>query len=292
MDSFQPGDIVVRKSYGCDIIFRIKAIYENKEGKIIAVLKGVDIRLMADAPLDDLTQIVEIDYSRYRNESMAQNNVKVKTVLEHRKIIRSKGPWRSNALALPEGEEYFDIPGRVLHIDGDEEYLNKCLDAYRKLRIPNYGFSVPEKEQSKVILYYLQKYQPDILVITGHDGLVKDARDFKSLDSYRNSQHFIDTVKAARRFMPGRDDLVIFAGACQSYYEELLKAGANFASSPRRVFIHIFDPVFIVEKIAYSSIKETLTLNEVLSNTVTGIEGVGGIETRGCFRLGYPKSPY
>ncbi|HHT62537.1 MAG: sporulation peptidase YabG [Bacillota bacterium] len=292
MVNIQPGDIVARKSYGCDIIFRVKAIYENQEKRIIAVLKGVDIRLIADAPIEDLTQIVEIDYSRYRNENMMQNNAKVKNVLEHRKIMRSKGPWRSNALAVPEGEEYFDIPGKVLHIDGDEEYLKKCLDAYRKLKIPHQGFSVPEKEQPKVILYYLQKYQPDILVITGHDGLIKEARDFKNLDNYRNSRHFIETVKVARRFMPGRDDLVIFAGACQSYYEELLAAGANFASSPRRVFIHIFDPVFIVEKIAFTSIKETLTLNDVLSNTVTGVEGVGGIETRGCFRLGYPKSPY
>lgn len=292
MNSIQPGDIVTRKSYGHDVIFRVKAVYENKEGKKIAVLKGVDVRLMADAPLADLEQIIEIDYSRYRNENMLQNNTKVKSLLEHRKLFRSKGPWRSNAVAVPEGEEYFDIPGKVLHIDGDEEYLNKCLDAYRKLKIPCQGFSVPEQEQPKVILYYLQKYQPDILVITGHDGLIKDAPDFRSLDSYRNSRHFIETVKAARRFIPGRDDLVIFAGACQSYYEELLAAGANFASSPRRIFIHIFDPVFIVEKIAYTSIKETLTLNEVLSNTVTGTDGVGGIETRGCFRLGYPKSPY
>jgi spore coat assembly protein len=292
MVNIQPGDIVGRKSYGCDIIFRVKAIYENQDKKIIAIIKGVDIRLIADAPVEDLTRIVEIDYNRYRSKNIIQNNEKVKNVLDHRKTMRYKGQWRSHAVAFPLGEEYFEIPGKVLHIDGDEEYLQKCLDAYRKLRIPNHGFCVPEKEQPKVILYYLQKYQPDILVITGHDGLIKEAREFRNIDNYRNSRHFIETVKTARRFIPGRDDLVIFAGACQSYYEELLQAGANFASSPRRVFIHIFDPVFIVEKIAYTSIKETLTLNDVLENTVTGIEGVGGIETRGCFRLGYPKSPY
>ncbi len=292
MAGIQPGDIVTRKSYSNDIVFRIKAVYENKEGKIIAVLKGVDVRLMADAFLEDLEPVVEIEYHRYRSENMALNNGKLKSVLDYRRQMLNKGLWRNRSLALSEEEEYFDIPGKVLHIDGDEEYLNKCLDAYRKLKIPCHGCTVPEKEQADVILYYLQKYQPDILVITGHDGLLKDARDFKSMDSYRNSRYFVDTVRAARRVIPSRDNLVIFAGACQSFYEELLDAGANFASSPKRVFIHIFDPVFIVEKIAYTSIKETLTLNDILANTVTGVDGVGGVETKGCFRLGYPKSPY
>ncbi|MCR6545224.1 sporulation peptidase YabG [Dehalobacterium formicoaceticum] len=292
MNKIQAGDIVARRSYGFDIIFRVKAIYENQAGKLIAILKGVDIRLVADAPLEDLVPIVNLEYNRYRNVSAEQNNEKLNHILTNRRISRDHGVWRSNALNLMDGAEYFDMPGKVLHIDGDEEYLKKCLDAYQKLKIPCHGFSIPEQEQPKLILHYLQKHQPDILVITGHDGLTKDAFDFRSMDSYRNSRHFIETVKAARRFIPGRDDLVIFAGACQSYYEEILKAGANFASSPRRVFIHIFDPVFIVEKIAYTSIKETLTLNDVLANTVTGIDGVGGIETRGCFRLGYPKSPY
>ncbi|MGI6677913.1 MAG: sporulation peptidase YabG [Dehalobacterium sp.] len=292
MNNIQAGDIVVRRSYGFDIVFRVKAIYENQAGKLIAILKGVDIRLIADAPLEDLVAIIDLDYNRYRNASAAQNKAKLDHILAQRMISQDHGVWRSGALNLMDEAEYFDMPGRVLHIDGDEEYLKKCLDAYQKLKIPCHGFSIPEREQPKVILQYLQKYQPDILVITGHDGLIKETPDFRSMDSYRNSRHFIETVKTARRFMPGRDDLVIFAGACQSYYEEILIAGANFASSPRRVFIHIFDPVFIVEKISYTSIKETLTLNDVLTNTVTGIDGVGGIETRGCFRLGFPKSPY
>ncbi len=33
------------------------------------------------------------------------------------------------------------------------------------------------------------------------------------------------------------DELVIFAGACQSHYEEIIKAGANFASSPHRILM-------------------------------------------------------
>ena len=32
--------------------------------------------------------------------------------------------------------------------------------------------------------------------------------------------------------------LIIVAGACQSHFEALLQAGANFASSPGSVLIH------------------------------------------------------
>ena len=37
-----------------------------------------------------------------------------------------------------------------------------------------------------------------------------------------------------------KNKLAIFAGACQSYYEEIMNAGANFASSPGRIFIDFF----------------------------------------------------
>jgi spore coat assembly protein len=88
------------------------------------------------------------------------------------------------------------------------------------------------------------------------------------------------------------DDLVIFAGACQSHYEALLAAGANFASSPQRVMIHAYDPVFVVEKIAYTSIFDPISIREVITDTITGFSGIGGVETRGKFRLGLPTSPY
>jgi spore coat assembly protein len=36
--------------------------------------------------------------------------------------------------------------GRILHIDGDEEFLNKCLSLYKELGIYAYGVSLNEKE--------------------------------------------------------------------------------------------------------------------------------------------------
>ena len=47
------GDIVVRKSYDKDIIFKIIDIKEVR-GKTYCILKGLSIRIIADSPRDDL----------------------------------------------------------------------------------------------------------------------------------------------------------------------------------------------------------------------------------------------
>lgn len=45
------GDLVIRPSHGGDIVFQVAGIDENLR---TAALKGKSMRLMADAPLDDL----------------------------------------------------------------------------------------------------------------------------------------------------------------------------------------------------------------------------------------------
>jgi len=216
----------------------------------------------------------------------------MKRIFQRRMKDRDKILARGKSTKHKVEVEHFELPGTVLHIDGDKEYLDLCMTTYSQLSIKAHGFFVPETKQPEMIIQYLAEYTPDILVVTGHDGLLKEKKDFSDINNYRHSQHFVQSVRKAREYEPGRDDLVIFAGACQSHYESLIKAGANFASSPQRVLIHAFDPVFIVEKIAYTSINEIVSLKDILANTITGIDGVGGIESRGRFRMGYPKSPY
>ncbi|HBD06575.1 MAG TPA: peptidase, partial [Firmicutes bacterium] len=74
-------------------------------------------------------------------------------------------------------------------------------------------------------------------------------------------------------------------GACQSYYELLIDAGSNFASSPSRDFIHLLDPVIIATCIATSSIYETVDIEEVIEKTIT--KHIGGLDTRGKARKIY-----
>ena len=46
---FNIGDLVTRKSYNNDMVFKIKKINNN-----IAILEGVNLRLVADANIEDL----------------------------------------------------------------------------------------------------------------------------------------------------------------------------------------------------------------------------------------------
>lgn len=38
------------------------------------------------------------------------------------------------------------MPGKVLHLDGDEAYLKKCLNFYEKIGVPVYGIHCHEKK--------------------------------------------------------------------------------------------------------------------------------------------------
>jgi len=286
---------VGRISHNSDILFKVMDLVV-KDNEQWAVLRGVDIRLFADAPLSDLVKKNPSEISKMRQEFIKKNSECMRRIFERRVEDKSRVFLRgretvANLTKVTE-PDHFELPGTVLHLDGDKDYLDLCKTTYNQLNITVYGFSVDEEKQPEVVGQYLKEYKPDILVLTGHDGLIKNKPDFADINSYRNSSFFVEAVKRAREYEPGRDDLIIFAGACQSHYEALIQAGANFASSPQRILIHAFDPVFIVEKLAYGSIYDTISVQDIIKNTITGIDGVGGIETRGCLRLGYPKSPY
>lgn len=287
MVSVKIGDVVTRASYNRDVFFKVVGICDDTH---CATLKGINVRVLADAPMEDLVIPASSEVREYKKEYIRHSNESMERIFYRRELDKQRRFTRNNNDDGSNG--FFDVPGMVLHIDGDEEYLQLCMTTYRQLEVEAQGFSISEKEQPKKLMNLLLEYNPDILVITGHDGLLKDRRDFNDVGSYRNSTHFMESVKIARRYEPSLDDLVIFAGACQSHYEGILRAGANFASSPHRIFIHALDPVFIIEKVAYTPINKIISAKDVIDATITGIKGIGGVETRGKFREGLPKSPY
>lgn len=267
---FQVGDIVGRKSYDCDVHFRIIRLNHQKKE---AILKGIDMRLLADAPIDDLVLIS----SSMRSSVLEREEQHTSSSVKEIKLKREQ-----------EEESFFRLPGRVLHMDGDPNYLKKCLALYKELDIPTYGIHVPEKDMPKRVIPLLERVKPDILVITGHDAYSKSKGARNDLAAYRHSAYFKEAVLKARQYEKNRDNLIIFAGACQSYFEILIQAGANFASSPGRVNIHALDPVYIVEKACYTPINRIINLQEVVEHSVTGSSGLGGVDTRGTHRLGKP----
>ncbi|MBX4270362.1 sporulation peptidase YabG [Clostridium estertheticum] len=300
------GDIVVRKSYGGDITFKIKdvVIRDNKE---VFLLKGINLRIEADSTSDDLQLvsedvIYEIDrvFNKKVNESIKKiliNRVKG-TRGDKSEAIDFKGKIKELQSKKEKYKDYknknmtFGRPGKILHVDGDSEYLEVCLKTYKQLSLDAVGRVISEKDQANEIVNLVKEVKPDIVVITGHDGMVKGINDFMNLDNYRNSKYFVETVIALRSYNSNYDDLVIFAGACQSCYEAILDAGANFASAPNRVLIHCLDPVLVSEKIAYTNIETVVAIEDVIENTITGLAGIGGLQTRGKYREGFPKSQY
>lgn len=258
---FKIGDVVTRNSYNNDIVFIITDIKDN-----IAYLKGIDVRLYADSDLDDLVlTTVEQDENKDRNDV-----AKIKDMLN---LDRN---------------EYFYLPGKILHIDGDSDYLKRCIDFYKDMHLEAYGVNMDEENFPKEITTCLEKYNPDILVITGHDSFKKN-KDKNDLTNYQNSSNFVKATIKARGYERNQDKLIIISGACQSFYEDLIKAGANFASSPKRINIHALDPAIIASTIALSPKNKELDLISLLSKTHYGSDGMGGIITNGVMYVGYPR---
>ncbi|KMK74477.1 sporulation peptidase YabG [Alkalihalobacillus pseudalcaliphilus] len=276
------GDIVARHSYKYDMIFRVVHIQGQQ-----AELAGEDMRLLADAPISDLKLVTDEERERRREESKQVEEKSYRLFRQDAKLMKQRSEYEGTDHFKTE-PSYFEMRGRVLHIDGDSYYLRKCTELYHKIGIPVYGVHLQEKEMPEQLASLLEMVQPDILVITGHDAYVKTKGEEDEIRAYRHTKYFAECVRIARKFCPHRDQLVIFAGACQSHFETLIRAGANFASSPERINIHALDPVYIVAKVSMTSFMERVGLWDVIRNTITGDKGLGGIETKGVMRVGLP----
>ncbi|KOP65742.1 sporulation peptidase YabG [Bacillus sp. FJAT-18019] len=283
------GDLVVRKSYGGDVTFRVEGMRQNNN----IVIKGTEFRLLADAPVNDLVTVPHPTLSERTKQAQIKANESLDRLQKHRQE-QSERQW-ANLRGIDGGQHadkgYFDVPGKVLHLDGDPQYLKKSLALYSQLRVPAEGHYINESAMADSLYRLLPRVRPDIVVITGHDGVLKRRQpyDLLSLDSYKNSHNFVTAIQVARQYERNLDSLVIVAGACQSHFEALLQAGANFASSPGRILIHALDPVYVAAKAAYTSVRDTVNMHDVVHHTISGSQGVGGIETRGSYRIGLPK---
>lgn len=264
MEKVKIGDIVGRKSYNKDILFRVKNIIDTKSGQI-AILIGIVERVEADSELSDLEKVSEdrIQADLSNIQKRIENKIKELEILN-----------TSTKKQV--------ITGKILHLDGDKKYSEKSYRCYKKIGLNAIVKNIPEYKQPKVIYKLLKIYEPDILVITGHDGMLKKAARYNDLYNYRNSKYFMETVKEARRYDKENDKkLVIFAGACQSYFEALICAGANFASSPGRILIDFMDPLIVAEKVATTEKYKYITIEDIENELRDGKQGVSGIGANG-----------
>lgn len=269
------GDIVVRKSYGKDVVFVINDIV-NVKGKKIAILRGMFERILADSEISDLETVSKIIINKNKEEFERKLNNKIK------KRRRDVNEYRIAILTQNTRTKEKIVTGKILHLDGDKKYSEKAYRYYQKIGLDVVVKNIPEYKQPKVVYKLLKIYNPDILVVTGHDGMIKRGTSYNDIYNYRNSKYFIETVKEARRYDKENDEkLVIFAGACQSYFEALISAGANFASSPARILIDFLDPLVVAEKVATTEKYKFITIDDIVFELRDGKEGVSGIGANG-----------
>lgn len=212
------GDIVGRLSYGEDILFYVERIIKLKgSNKSYAILKGVQYRIEADAPIEDL--------KKTHKEQIDTEKRGIETKIKRRLIDSGKGIFNKKRREYAKEKTTNAI---ILHLDGDKRYTQKSDRYYRKLGLKAIVRNIPESRQPLIVGNLIRKYDPDILVITGHDGMIRNGTNYNDIYNYRNSKYFIKSVIEAKKAASSNKDLVIFAGACQSFFEAIIASRSKF----------------------------------------------------------------
>src|SRR5690348_14248811 len=125
------GDLVTRISYGGDVMFKIERIENLK-----AILRGIDYRLLADAPLTDLTISNPTETIDHPRSSSPEFRESLRRLAVSQVKLQEKNQIAISEKQKPQHNSYFEVPGRVLHLDGDPSYLRKSMQLYGELRVP------------------------------------------------------------------------------------------------------------------------------------------------------------
>ena len=149
MRKIKRGDNVGRISHGEDIIFEVKSIIRQKDGKKIAILKGITERIEVDSDVEDLVLVEKESVKK----SLRDLDLKIEKILKDKKTIRET-----------RSDEF--ITGKILHLDGDRRYSEKSLRYYQKIGLTAIVKNVPEYRQPNVVYNLLDYYKPDILIVT------------------------------------------------------------------------------------------------------------------------------
>lgn len=114
--NFKKGYMVARKSYGEDIVFVIDKVIKRKNQIDYAILKGITIRIKADAPISDLVIASkdDIEKSLEAVERIIKKRAERRNELELAKVYNKK---------LKRYKEII-YTGKILHLDGDSNLSN------------------------------------------------------------------------------------------------------------------------------------------------------------------------
>ena len=252
MHSFKVDDIVLYNKDRSDL-FSIIEINDK------CLLQGIKYRIIIEVDIKDI--------------ELASEDIIDKIILEDE-------VYKRKIIGRESRDENKYLLGKILHSDGDCKYLDKCLKFYEEVGVYVYGVKISESNIYKEIKKYIDIVNPDIIVITGHDYY--NNKNIKDLDNYKNTENFIKAVKEIRK---ENQTCCVIAGACQSNFEALIASGADFASSPGRKNIHVYDPAIIAIKVATTSFRQIVDMNNIYKYIENGRKAFGGLQTNGKMRL-------
>lgn len=198
------GDIVARKSYDKDILFIVDKILKSNNKERFAILKGLVIRVEADSLIEDL----EIIDRKVINKAIEEVDNRLDEMAE--KYLQQFKRTNKDDTTI--------YTGKILHLDGDRKYSEKSAKYYKKLGLNAIVKNISERNQAQMVIPLLNRYNPDILVVTGHDAILKSGKNYNNLYNYRNSGYFINTVKEARSWGENSNKLAIFARSMPEFF--------------------------------------------------------------------------
>lgn len=254
---FKKGELVTINSEEKKIVYVIEDINNTN-----AFLKGFTHRVKKCESLNNL---------EYATNQIKEKEIKTINRVREQTLRENKTRNKKQA-----------IFGTILHIDGDETFLASCMELYKELDIYAWGLHMNEKNIKNIIVDVIDDLNPDIIVLTGHDFY--NGKNLKELTNYENSVEYMTATKKIRQKF-GKDDSIVIAGACSSNFEALIASGANFASSPKRINVHTYDPAVIAIKCATTPFDQNVNFENTLKYIINGRDAYGGIETKGKMRL-------
>lgn len=149
LNNVKKGDIVARKSYNKDVIFVVDMVINNT----IAILTGITTRLKADSPIEDL----ELINKREIINIYKKIDEKIDKKINNKEFIKNSILKRSDKIIYT---------GKILHLDGDKKYSEKSSMYYKKMGLKAIVRNIPENRQANVVNALIDRYKPDILVVT------------------------------------------------------------------------------------------------------------------------------
>lgn len=119
MSKIKKGDVVGRISYGKDIVFKVSNIIKARDNEEIAILKGITIRIEADAPMADLEAVKkqEIDNNMRILEDKLEEKIKQSDISTYKKLF-----FLPKVINI-ENKKLMKQNGKILHLDGDISFI-------------------------------------------------------------------------------------------------------------------------------------------------------------------------